>query len=85
MCYSLNKPYPAHETSASTNPRPPAGEGARQCGRGATLETANAAPLPNPSDKTTKHLTRLTNYISQVIANPAHGRRAKTHLKPKTS
>ncbi len=25
----------------------------------------------SPSDRTTKHLTRLTNYISQVIANPA--------------
>ena len=32
------------------------------------------APLHNPLDKTTKHLTRLTNYISQVIANPAFGR-----------
>ncbi len=27
----------------------------------------------NPSDRTTKHLTRLTNNISQVIANPIKG------------
>ena len=32
------------------------------------------APLPNPSDETTKHLTKLINYISQVITNPACGR-----------
>ncbi len=36
------------------------------------------APLPNPLDKTTKHLTWLTNYISQVIANPACGRGSKS-------
>ena len=34
---------------------------------------------PTPLDKTTKHLTRLTNYISQVIANPARGR-GLTHI-----
>ena len=27
--------------------------------------------LSSPSDETTKHLTRLTDYISQVIAKPA--------------
>ena len=32
------------------------------------------APLSNPSDETTKHLTKLINYISQVITNPACGR-----------
>jgi hypothetical protein len=41
----------------------------------------SALPLsPTPLDKTTKHLTRLTNYISQVIANPAYGRGDKSWI-----
>ena len=40
------------------------------------LDFIMTAPLPNPSGKTTKHLTRPINYISQVIANPACGRGA---------
>jgi hypothetical protein len=43
------------------------------------------APLPRcraSSSGTTKHLTRLTNYISQVIANPANGRGLFTSSSP---
>jgi hypothetical protein len=46
--------------------------------------------LNTPSDRTTKHLTRLTNYISQVIANPAllgtlSRQRARGELSPPSS
>jgi hypothetical protein len=44
------------------------------------VSSSTIAPLPNPLDKTTKHLTRLTNYISQVIANPACGRGSKSWI-----
>ncbi|MBC7756591.1 MAG: elongation factor P maturation arginine rhamnosyltransferase EarP [Bdellovibrio sp.] len=55
------------------NPRPQAGEGARQRGRGAWQVDLNVAPVSNLSHETTKHLTWPTSDISQVIANPAGG------------
>ena len=61
------------------NPRAQSVEGARQRGRGAEHVNFNAAALSNLSDGTTKHLTRLTNDISQVIANPTSGREAKVN------
>ena len=45
------------------------------------VQTSPFYPLPSPLDKTTKHLTRLTHYISQVIANPTCGRGDKA-LQP---
>jgi hypothetical protein len=65
----------AEQLQTLINPRPQAGEGARQRERGAALIDF-VAPLSNLSGGTTKHLTRLTNNISQVIANPASGREA---------
>ena len=56
------------------NPHPHAGEGARQRVRGAAQVNLHVDPFSNLSDGTTKQLTRLTNDISQVIANPAGGR-----------
>ena len=66
----------AAQLQAHTNPRHQAEEGARRRGRGAVNINLEIAPLSNFSGGTTKHLTRLTNNISQVIANPASGREA---------
>ncbi len=56
------------------NPSPHAVEGARQRVRGAAQVNLHVDILSNLSDGTTKQQTRLTNDISQVIANPAGGR-----------